>query len=285
VSRKVVLPQAVYRRIREPRALPDGLKLRALEWALYFAVNGTHSAAELGRQLRADPAERDEALTRLASLGLVDEREIDATEYVRALASAGERDERTLREFLIGVAQRPESPVVASPPNESEARAKIALAFSEPSPLRPVPTAAPLAEPMVVAPPEPAPRPSPQAVPVPASGSLARPVTPRFGFKPLPPPDDVIKENRPMPASRRLSLRALMNLIETQAGSREAGQLDIYRVFVRVDTSLLKRNGIETLRFTEDHLVSDPELEQALVKSVKKTLGLNCPESIWVELA
>jgi hypothetical protein len=76
-----------------------------------------------------------------------------------------------------------------------------------------------------------------------------------------------------------------MNLIETEAGSREAGQLDIYRVFVRVDTSLLKRNGIETLRFTDDRLVSDPELEQALVRSVKRTLGLNCPDSVWVEVA
>lgn len=85
-----------------------------------------------------------------------------------------------------------------------------------------------------------------------------------------------------MSGSRKLSLRALMNLIESQAGSREAGQLDIYRVFVRVDTSLLKRSGIETLRFTEDRLVSDPELQQAIVRSVKKTLGVDCPESLWV---
>lgn len=88
-----------------------------------------------------------------------------------------------------------------------------------------------------------------------------------------------------MSRPRRLSLRALMNLIEKQAGSREAGQLDIYRVFVRVDTVLLRRSGIETLRFTEDHLISDPELEQAIIRSVKKTLGLDCPETIWVEVA
>lgn len=88
-----------------------------------------------------------------------------------------------------------------------------------------------------------------------------------------------------MSGSRRLSLRALMNVIEKHAGSREAGQLDVYRVFVRVDTVLLKRSGIETLRFTEDRLVSDPELEQAIVRSVKKTLGLDCPDSIWVDVA
>lgn len=88
-----------------------------------------------------------------------------------------------------------------------------------------------------------------------------------------------------MSAPRNLSLRALMNVIEKQAGTREAGQLDVYRVFVRVDTSLLRRNGIETLRFTEDRLVADPELQQAIVRSVKKTLGLDCPQSVWVDIA
>lgn len=85
--------------------------------------------------------------------------------------------------------------------------------------------------------------------------------------------------------SRSLSLRALMNVIERQSGTRENGQLDIYRVFARVDTALLKRNGIETLRFTEDRLVSDPELQEAILRSVKKTLGLDCPQSVWVEVA
>ena len=88
-----------------------------------------------------------------------------------------------------------------------------------------------------------------------------------------------------MSGPRNLSLRALMNLIERHAGGREAGQLDIYRVFVRVDTGLLKRNGIETLKFTEDRLVSDPELQQAIVRSVKKTLGFDCPETVWIEVA
>lgn len=50
-------------------------------------------------------------------------------------------------------------------------------------------------------------------------------------------------------------------------------------------SELLKRNGIETLRFTEDRLVTDPELEQAIVRSVKKTLGLECPDSVWVDVA
>ncbi|MBV9493216.1 MAG: hypothetical protein JOZ54_03135 [Acidobacteria bacterium] len=233
-----VLPQSVYRRSREPRELPTDLRLRALEWALYFAVSGKHTAAELGKTLRTDVAE---SMTRLLNLGLVAEQELDASEYVNALAASGDREEKTLREFLLGVSGTPAVPT--------------------PTPaLPPAPFIPPITRPI-------------------AKPQLVRPT---FGFKPLPSPEAETKENRDMSGSRRMSLRALMNVIENHASSREAGQLDVYRVFVRVDTLLLKRNGIETLRFTEDRLVADPELEQALVKSMKKTLGLECPESVWV---
>ncbi|HEV7765397.1 MAG TPA: hypothetical protein VGQ76_10375 [Thermoanaerobaculia bacterium] len=224
MSARAIFPETVYRRRREPNQLPSDLKLIALEWALYFAVTGIHTAAELGRQLRAEAADRDDALRRLVLLGLIEEQALSAAEYVRALAAAGDREEKTLREFLIGASQPP-----------------VKL-------------------------------------------SVPRPPAPPLEFRRLPSPDDR-KENRPMSHSRKLSLRALMNLIETQAGSREAGQIDIYRVFVRVDTTLLKRSGIETLRFTEDRFVSDPELEQAIVRSVKRTLGLECPETLWVDVA
>src|SRR5262249_50998131 len=152
--------------------------------------------------------------------------------------AAGDREERTLREFLIAAVQPAALP--QSPPETPPA----------------------------------APRPSLRQARPPA-------------FQPLPLPTARTEENRSMSSSvtpdpRKLSLRALMNMIEKNAGGREAGQLDVYRVFVRVDTQLLKRNGIETLRFTEDRFVSDPELEQAIVRSVKKTLGLDCPQSVWV---
>jgi len=230
-----VLPHSVYR--RTAAAPPAGTRLRALEWALYFAVSGTHTAAELARQMRASDAERDGAFARLVTLGLIEEQELDAGEYVRALAAAGNSDEKTLGEFVTG-ALRPE---------EKEASPKLV-------------TSSPQAENRIH-------------------------TRPALAFKPLPRPDDPMKEKRPMKVSRKLSLRALMNLIERQAGNRDAGQLDIYRVFVRVDTSLLKRNGIETLRFTEDRFINDPELERAIVRSVKKTLGMDCPESLWVEVA
>jgi hypothetical protein len=246
----IVLPQSVYRRNKDPRELPATLKLRALEWAFYFAVTGTHTAAELARQMRAESGERDKAFSRLICLGLVAEQELDASEYLRALAASGDREERALHDFLLGAAQ------TASVPVDPAASETLQV-----------------------------PRPRLLEVPERTTTRPGRTPLPAFGFKPLPSPDDDRKENLLMSASRRLSLRALMNLIERQASSTEAGQLDVYRVFVRVDTVLLKRNGIETLRFTEDRLVSDPELEQALVGSLKKTLGLDCPESVWVEVA
>jgi hypothetical protein len=268
-----VLPQSVYRRAKEPRDVPDDLRLRALEWALYFAVTGKHTAAELGRMFRASAEARDEALARLQSLGLITEQELAASEYVRALAAAGEPEETTLREFLMGATQ-------PAPATDENVRRQTLPRTDQPDEgSRTVRIEVPAA---LAA----APRPRPREVPSPAAPhgrpALAQPA---FGFKPLPSPDDVTKENRRMSATRRLSLRALMNVIEGRAASREAGQLDVYRVFVRVDTLLLKRNGIETLRFTEDRLISDPELEQALVRSLKKTLGLDCPESVWVEVA
>ncbi len=252
-----ILPQSVYRRAREPRELSGAPRLRALEWALYFAVTGKHTAAELARQMRAETAESTEALSRLINLGLIAEQELDAAEYVRALAAAGDREEKTLHEFLMGAAH----PATAAPADTASSET-----------LR-IPRPRLLEVPDVTA-------------PVPRTTLRpGRTPQPAFGFKPLPRPDDDRKENQRMSASRRLSLRALMNVIERQAPNTDAGQLDVYRVFVRVDTLLLKRNGIETLRFTEDRLVSDPELEEALVRSLKKTLGLDCPESVWVEVA
>jgi hypothetical protein len=241
-----VLPQTVYRRSIDPGDLPKELRLRALEWALYFAVAGNRTAAELARHVRAEPAESDAAFARLLGLGMIEEQELAAAEYVVALAAAGDREDKTLHEFLSGALEAPPAAATPSPP-------RLTLAEAPP------PKRAPLRPPRAPQPP--------------------------FGFKPLPPSIAEAKESRMMPRPRRLSLRALMNVIERHSGGRESGQLDIYRVFVRVDTALLKRNGIETLKFTEDRLVSDPELEQAIVRSVKKTLGLDCPESVWVDVA
>jgi hypothetical protein len=277
MNAKVVFPQAVYRRRKEPGELPANLRLRALEWALYFGVTGRHTVAELGRQMRAQPAEIDEALARLMSFELIEERDLDASEYVIALATTGDHEEKTLLEFMMSAAQ-PAATLVGDSATAGRPRVSQQTAADNSAVRLPAQAL-----------PDRASRPQLRGVattPVTSAGTPPQPRAsrPSFGFDPLPLPDDT-KESRSMSGSRKLSLRALMKLIEGQAGSREVGQLDIYRVFVRVDTLLLKRNGIESLRFTEDRLVSDPDLEQAIVRSVKKTLGLDCPESVWVEVA
>ena len=80
-----------------------------------------------------------------------------------------------------------------------------------------------------------------------------------------------------------LSLKAVMRFILDRASDLNAGQLDVYRVFIRVNTKLLKRNGIHTLRFEEDRLISDPELQSAIVAAIQKTLGLRCPQDVFVQ--
>ncbi len=287
-----VLPQTVYRRAKEPAELPRSLRLKALEWALYFAVTGAHTAAELGRQMRAAVEDRDTALLRLATLGLIAEAELDASEYVRALAASGDREEKTLREFLAAAAGPADPSAGASSPSD----AAVTPATPAVASLAEVPfvqqasdadnTAVRVAPPAAAASSQQPVLREVTAEKPPAPSRITRPVRtapPTFGFTPLPMPADDARETPRMAKTRRFSIRALMNLIEGRAASREAGQLDVYRVFVRVDTTLLKRNGIETLRFTEDRLISDPELEQALVRSLKKTLGLDCPDSVWVE--
>ncbi len=98
------------------------------------------------------------------------------------------------------------------------------------------------------------------------------------GFEPLAlPEEEEITMERPP-----LSLQAVMRFIAEQSGDADAGQLDIYRAFVRVNPQLLRRNGITTLRFEEDRLLTDPDLQQALLASVEQVVGCSCPPEVFV---
>lgn len=97
-------------------------------------------------------------------------------------------------------------------------------------------------------------------------------------FEPLPLPE----EETAMQIPPSLSLRAVMRFITDQSGDADAGQLDIYRAFVRVNPQLLRRNGITTLRFEEDRLLTDPDLQQALLASVEHVVGRSCPPEVFV---
>lgn len=82
--------------------------------------------------------------------------------------------------------------------------------------------------------------------------------------------------------SRGLSLRALMRFIVDRAADVDAGQLDVYRSFIRLDPKLLRQHGITTLRFEDDRVVRDPELLGEIVSSVEQTLGVRCPPDVFV---
>jgi len=74
----------------------------------------------------------------------------------------------------------------------------------------------------------------------------------------------------------------VMRFITDQSSDTDAGQLDVYRTFVRVSPPLLRRNGITTLRFEEDRLLTDPDLQQAILASVEHVVGRPCPPEVFV---
>ncbi len=210
--------------------LPADLRLRSLEWGVFFAVTGRHTVAQIGEHLCLRPADRDEAFARLVELGLLAERPLSAGEYLRA-ASTVNGEPRTLSGFLTaGLAGPPFQPVASAATDPS---ADLAISDFEPLPL-----------------------PEQEIV-----------MTPDLPIPTLPPP---------------LSLQAVMRFVVDQAPDADAGQLDVYRAFVRLDPQLLKRNGITTLRFEEDRLLTDPDLKSALLKSVEQVVGRSCPPDVFV---
>lgn len=107
---------------------------------------------------------------------------------------------------------------------------------------------------------------------------LTRPVR----TQPVPMAFTPLETPRPEARRKRLSLKVLMRHILDRAPDANSGQLDVYRVFIRVDTKLLKRSGIDTLRFEDDREVDDPELQQAIGRSLERTLGMSVPADAFV---
>lgn len=239
-----ILPTAVFQLAVRPERLPADLRLRSLEWGILFAATGRHTVAQIGHHFGLTPEERDRAFAHLVRLGLLVERSLTAGEYLRAAATVGDDEPKLLTQFLRGAPARPAAPGVASA------------------------SVSPMPAPM------PAQKPQPQATPSPKT------------FEPLslPPEDPVIAatptERAPL---RHLSLRALMGYIIRETGETDAGQLNVYRAFLRVDPQLLRRNGITTLRFEDDRVVNDPELQRAILGSVEQTLGRRCPPEVFVD--
>ncbi|MEM6455450.1 MAG: helix-turn-helix domain-containing protein [Acidobacteriota bacterium] len=292
----------VYERLRPIDALPSDLRLRNLEWGVLFALDGRQTVAEVSARFGLDPARCQAAFATLEQHGLIAERALTRDEYVRAMATVPDDDDapKTRAAFLqqglaAGAAPAADPPAADDPPPaEDPPSADPPAAVDDLDDVAPdgqtravpvvpvgfqpldAPAEAPSANDtheLIIEPQE------GDAVAM-ASRSTAIPTVP-----PAPaPPEDAAPEPRPedVAPSRRLSLKALMQAIMDRAPDLTVGQLDIYRVFIKVNTALLRRNGITTLRFADDRLVTDPELQQAITSSLESTLGMRCPRHVFV---
>jgi hypothetical protein len=225
-----------------PHELPGAIKLRFREWELLLGLNDERTLAEAGKQLGLGEEETRRILSKFLEKELIEIAEMNYGEYLK---------------------RKQRAPVHHSPASTaSSSKASI-----EAHAVVPLPEARQEAR---------------TAVPVPPL-----PSTPEPRFAPLPLPLVGASESNSSAAVsvsvRKLSIKSLTSFIMQHAGGdSNAGQLMVYRVFMRVDTKLLKRNGITSLRFQEDRLVADPELEQALLDSVAIALGVTCPEHVFI---
>jgi len=234
---RTIHPGAVFELVRDLSTLSESLRLNNVEWGLLFAVTGKHTVYQIGAHFALSAAERDRAFSRLLAAGLIRERAVSYSEYLRAMATIRDDEPKTLGRFLragAAIAGRPGA--IGPPPDAGQDDVNLTRAVPtvDSSGVKFEPLAAPVSSPLSV-----------------ESGG------------------------------RRLSLKALMRFILSRAPDTNSGQLDVYRVFIRVNTKLLKSNGITTLRFEDDHLVSDPELKSAILSSVRKTLGVTCPQEVF----
>ena len=272
---------AVYETSQSLSDLPETLRMRSLEWGVLFSVTGRHTVAQIGELLGLSAAARDAAFSRLLDRGLLRERELTYSEYLRAAATGDEPEPKNLQEFLrSGATWRQETleSTAVVPPAPAPSSEMSGAVESDHLEVETELEDDPDFDPTVT-----------RAVPTMSREEI-------MAFKPLTSPSPrARKERRPeaeppstagseAAASRgkTLSLRALMSYIMDRAPDLSSGQLDIYRVFIRVDTDLLKRNGITTLRFKEDRRVQDPELQSAISASLKSTLGLTFPDEAYV---
>jgi hypothetical protein len=86
---------------------------------------------------------------------------------------------------------------------------------------------------------------------------------------------------KPTNTARAMSLRSVIQFILNQNSDPTTGHLATYQVFMGINTQLLKRNGITSLRFQDDRLITDPELQTAIAENIKKVLGKSCPEDVF----
>ncbi len=237
-----------FERVYEPTpdaGREEGLRLLPAEWGLLRAADGRRCALELAADLRLDPPETTAALATLEQRGLVRQSPVTLENYVRiAAAVRGFAGEPiALSTFLAGHGDQPPHPEATEP---------------------------------VVPPAQVPSRHESRGEPLPAFGArVPRPAN-APAFRPLAP---ALSQQK---GPRSLSIGALIRSITNRYGDPTSGQLAVYRVFMGIPTTLLRREGIHTLRFDEERFVKDPELIDSLQTAVKKNIGSDIPEEIYV---
>ncbi len=89
------------------------------------------------------------------------------------------------------------------------------------------------------------------------------------------------KPSVPTPTVRAMSLQSVIQFILNQNPDPTAGHLATYQVFMGINTDLLKRNGITSLRFQDDRFITDTELQTAIRENIQKVLKVACPEQVY----
>lgn len=250
-----ILPSAVFQLAKPPEELPANLRLTSGTWAVLFSLSGRHSVAQIGAQLGLSPEARDRAFDELLSAGLLVERRLSLPEYLRSIGTTDDPERKTFAAFLRGAPARPAAvpPIGPATGELTQSGSPSGATVSAPAP----------------------------AISLPRERGPALPVTP---FRPLALPEEEIPMNPPPTVRPRgLNLRALNQLFFDRAASPEQAQLDIYRVYLRIDAQVLKGAGITTLKFEEDRVVDDPNLIARLAASAAETLGSPLPEGVWVD--
>ncbi len=85
----------------------------------------------------------------------------------------------------------------------------------------------------------------------------------------------------PNNTQRTLNLGGLVRFIASRDKDSASGQLAVYRVFMGVNTALLRDAGIHSLRFDDTVSISNPGLIDAITRSVEKNLGIPIPEHLF----
>ena len=227
--------------------LPVTMKLSSLEWRFLICCDGKAAIEQIQTRLGLADAERETILQRLCAGNLLSEKILSLEEFAAASVDSPAHRDPLAQQTLVEHLQ-------AAEPSRLEAHEMEEQPEPEPSDPEPIKPRAPD-------------RPA-------AVGDQAAPT-----FRPLP------KPTATAPTVRSMSLQAAIQFILNQTSDPTAGHLATYQVFMGINTQLLKRNGITSLRFQDDRLITDPELQQAISENITKVLKVECPEDLFFQVS